>query len=396
MTNGRRGAGARVAPPRDELGAHMSIAGGLHRALERGAELACGSVQIFLKNQRQWAAKPMADEDVRAFAAARRATRTAAVFAHASYLINLGAPDDAAWRQAVDVFTDELERGEALGLRCVVIHPGSHMGRGVELGLARVTSALDEATRRTAGYRIRIALENTAGAGNALGRTFGELGELMRRAARPERLGICVDTCHLFTAGYDIPRASRWEAAVEERAKAVGLRSVLAFHLNDAPAPLGWARHLGLLGRWRAHVAQTVGDAVDGSVHADAGLAVAHRDDQVSGLSAHAVEREQRVDVVGHAAAEALEQVTGDPEDHAGLGPVEPDGIDRPLDHARSLHEHELRRVGEREEPLGRRSGGGVLRAQREDTGDQNAEGIAGVIGHDGQRRSCPRAPCAA
>ncbi len=155
MTNGRRGSGARVAPPRDELGAHMSIAGGLHRALERGAELACGSVQIFLKNQRQWAAKPMADEDVRAFAAAWRATRTAAVFAHASYLINLGAPDDAAWRQAVDVFTDELERGEALGLRCVVIHPGSHMGRGVELGLARVTSALDEATRRTAGYRIR-------------------------------------------------------------------------------------------------------------------------------------------------------------------------------------------------------------------------------------------------
>ena len=239
MTNGRRGTGARVAPPRDELGAHMSIAGGLHRALERGAELACGSVQIFLKNQRQWAAKPMADEDVRAFAAARRATRTAAVFAHASYLINLGAPDDAAWRQAVDVFTDELERGEALGLRCVVIHPGSHMGRGVELGLARVTSALDEATRRTAGYRIRIALENTAGAGNALGRTFGELGELMRRAARPERLGICIDTCHLFAAGYDLRRATGWEAAVEECSKSVGLSRVLAFHLNDARAPLG-------------------------------------------------------------------------------------------------------------------------------------------------------------
>src|SRR2546425_746164 len=205
MTNGRRGAGARVAPPRDELGAHMSIAGGLHRALERGAELACGSVQIFLKNQRQWAAKPMADEDVRAFAAARRATRTAAVFAHASYLIHLG----------------------------------SHMGRGVELGLARVTSALDEATRRTAGYRIRIALENTAGAGNALGRTFGELGELMRRAARPERLGICIDTCHLFAAGYDLRRATAWEAAVEECSKSVGLSRVLAFHLNDARAPLG-------------------------------------------------------------------------------------------------------------------------------------------------------------
>src|SRR5213594_4089730 len=94
---------------RDELGAHMSIAGGLWRALERGAELDCGAVQIFLKSHRQWAARPMTDEDVRAFAAARRATRISAVFAHASYLINLGAPDDAAWRQAVDVFTDELE-----------------------------------------------------------------------------------------------------------------------------------------------------------------------------------------------------------------------------------------------------------------------------------------------
>ena len=223
----------------------MSIAGGLYRALERGAELECGSVQIFLKNQRQWAARPMSDEDVRAFAAARRATRIEAVFAHASYLINLAAAGDTSWRQAVDAFTDELERGEALGLRCLVIHPGSHMGQGIALGLARVTAALDEATRRTDGYRIRIALENTAGAGHTLGRTFGELGELIGSAARPERLGICIDTCHLFAAGYDIRRAPGWEAAVKECAKAVGLERVLAFHLNDARAPFasGLDRH---------------------------------------------------------------------------------------------------------------------------------------------------------
>ncbi len=223
----------------------MSIAGGLWRALERGAQLECGAVQIVVKNQRQWAAKPMADEDVRAFAAARRATRIGAVFAHASYLINLAAPDEAAWRQAVDAFTDELERGEALGLRCLVIHPGSHLGRGLEPGLARVAAALDEATRRTAGYRIRIALENTAGAGNAIGRTFGELGELIRRATRPERLGVCIDTCHLFAAGYDIRSAAGWEAAVGACATAVGLRRVLAFHLNDARAPFasGLDRH---------------------------------------------------------------------------------------------------------------------------------------------------------
>src|SRR5262249_36693317 len=136
--------------------------------------------------------------------------------------INLAAAEDTAWRQAVDVFTDELERGEALGLRCVVIHPGSHMGRGVEFGLDRVTAALDEAARRTAGYRICIALENTAGAGNALGRTFVELGELVRRAARPERLGVCIGTRHLFPPGYGLRRASGGEAAVDGCGKAGG------------------------------------------------------------------------------------------------------------------------------------------------------------------------------
>ncbi len=162
----------------DELGAHMSIAGGLHRALERGWALDCGAVQIFLKNQRQWRARPMTDADVRAFHAARRQTGIRHVFAHASYLINLGAPGDAAWRQAVDAFTDELERAEALALSCVVIHPGSHLGAGVEAGLARVVAALDEVTRRTPGHKVKIALENTAGAGHVIGRTFAELGAL--------------------------------------------------------------------------------------------------------------------------------------------------------------------------------------------------------------------------
>jgi deoxyribonuclease-4 len=223
----------------DELGAHMSIAGGLHRALERGRELDCGAVQIFLKNQRQWSAKPMADAEVRAFHAARRQTRIRHVFAHASYLINLGAPGDAAWRRAVDAFTDELERAEALGLACVVIHPGSHLGTGVATGLARVRAALDEATRRTAGYNVRVALENTAGGGHAIGRTFAELGALLARAARPERIGICVDTCHLFAAGYDVRGEAGYRLAMAELSGAVGVDRVLAFHLNDARAPLG-------------------------------------------------------------------------------------------------------------------------------------------------------------
>jgi deoxyribonuclease IV len=224
---------------RDEIGAHMSIAGGLHLALERGRELDCGAIQIFLKNQRQWAAKALTSEEVRTFAAARRASAIRHVFAHASYLINLGNPDTSLWAQAVAAFTDELERAEALGLSCVVIHPGSHMGAGLETGLARVTAALDESLARTPGYRVKIALENTAGAGNSIGRTFGELATLIERAARPERIGVCLDTCHLFAAGYDLRTQTGYRRAMDECEATIGRRRVIAFHLNDAKAPLG-------------------------------------------------------------------------------------------------------------------------------------------------------------
>ena len=223
----------------DELGAHMSIAGGLHRALERGAGLRCGAVQIFLKNHRQWAARPLEEEEVRAFTAARRATGVRHVFAHASYLINLGAPGVPQWRQAVDALTDELERAERLGLSAVVIHPGSHLGLGVSAGLARVVQAIDEVSGRTSGYRVKIALENTAGAGGCLGKSFAELGAMLRGVRAPERLGVCIDTCHLFAAGYDIRHRAGWDRAVDECRREVGLARVLAFHLNDAKSGLG-------------------------------------------------------------------------------------------------------------------------------------------------------------
>jgi len=231
----RRGAG----PPADLLGAHMSVAGGYYRALERGHALGCGAVQIFVKNQLQWRARPLTDEDVRLWKAARRETGIRHAFAHASYLINLGTPRAAEWRRAVGAFQDELERAEALGLSLVVIHPGSHKGAGRRAGLARVAAALDELTRRTRGARVRIALENTAGAGDTLGRTFAELGWLLDRARHPERLGVCLDTCHLFAAGYDLRSRAGYEAAMAECLTAVGLEAVRAFHLNDAKAGLG-------------------------------------------------------------------------------------------------------------------------------------------------------------
>jgi deoxyribonuclease-4 len=196
-------------------------------------------VQIFLKNQRQWAAPALTGADISAFAAAWRRTRVRHVFAHASYLVNLAAPDAGQWARAIDVFTDEVERGEALNLSCVVIHPGSHVGSGEAAGLSRIVAALDEVTRRTPGYRVRIALENTAGGGGSLGRTFEHLGAIVGRVARPERLGICLDTCHLFAAGYDIRTAGGWREVLDECVATVGLERVLALHLNDAQSALG-------------------------------------------------------------------------------------------------------------------------------------------------------------
>jgi deoxyribonuclease-4 len=228
-----------VTPTRDELGAHVSIAGGLALAPGRGRALGCGAIQIFLKNQRQWAAPPLDPAAARAFRAARRRAGIRHAFAHGSYLVNLATPEPAAWRQAVDTFADELERAAALDLHCLVVHPGSHLGSGREAGLAAVARAVDEALARTARARVCVALENTAGGGNALGGTFEDLAGIIGRVRRPERVGVCLDTCHLFAAGYDIRTPAGYAAAIERCARTVGLGRVLAFHLNDAAAGLG-------------------------------------------------------------------------------------------------------------------------------------------------------------
>jgi deoxyribonuclease IV len=223
----------------DLLGAHMSIAGGVYRALERGLEVGCSVVQIFLKNQLQWTAAPYTEEDIRRFSKAWKATRMRTVFAHSSYLINLAAPAETEWKRAVAAFHDELERAEALGLPFVIIHPGSHRGEGLEAGMGRIVAALDELTARTRGYRVMVLLENTAGGGATIGRTFEELEMLLGAVKEPERVGVCLDTCHLFAAGYDLRSPEGYEAAMQACARHLGMRRVRAFHLNDAKAPLG-------------------------------------------------------------------------------------------------------------------------------------------------------------
>jgi deoxyribonuclease-4 len=223
----------------DNLGAHMSIAGGLPNALLRGREVGCSIVQLFLKNQVQWVGRTLEADEVAEFKRQQAATGIGPVFAHATYLVNLAAPDETEWLRSVSAFHDELERAERLGLPFVVIHPGAHKGGGRRLGGRQVVRALDDLHARTAGYRVRIALENTAGAGSLLGARAEELGAILRRVRCPERVAVCLDTCHLFAAGYDIRTAAGLADALGRFDRAVGLDRVVAFHLNDAKADLG-------------------------------------------------------------------------------------------------------------------------------------------------------------
>jgi len=228
-----------AVPERDQLGAHVSIAGGLPDAVRRAVDAGCGAFQIFLKSQLRWAGRRLDDAEATAFRQALSASGLRHAFAHASYLINLATPDLAAHARAVAALADELERAERLGLPFVVLHPGSHRGAGMAAGLEALVQALDELTERTAGWRVRVALENTAGAGGLLGARASDLGQVFARVRRPERLALCLDTCHLFAAGYDIRTARGFGRALAEFDRAVGRDALVAFHLNDAKTALG-------------------------------------------------------------------------------------------------------------------------------------------------------------
>ena len=151
------------------FGAHMSIAGGLHRAFELGAQAGCDCIQVFVKNQRQWRAPAMTEDQVRAWRKAQADSDISPVIAHSTYLINLASPDDQLWQRSIDAFVDELERCERLNIAGLVIHPAAHLGRGIDWGIARVAQALDVIHARTKGFAVKTALETTAGQGSCLG-----------------------------------------------------------------------------------------------------------------------------------------------------------------------------------------------------------------------------------
>ncbi|MGB8645689.1 MAG: deoxyribonuclease IV [Anaerolineae bacterium] len=221
------------------LGAHVSIAGGADLAIERGTEFGCEAIQIFTKNNNQWRAAPLADEVVERFRANLAASDIHPVVAHGSYLINLGTSDQALWKKSSDSLQTELERCERLGVAFFVTHPGSHTGAGIEPGLANVARALNAVHKRTHGYRVMTLVEHMAGQGTNLCSAFDQIARLFDMVEDQTRIGVCLDTCHLFAAGYDYRTPDKYAALMEEMDRAFGLDRVRCIHLNDSKTPLG-------------------------------------------------------------------------------------------------------------------------------------------------------------
>lgn len=225
-------------PPGVLLGAHCSTAGGVAQAIVRAQACGFTAGQLFVKNNKQWFAPPLPDEEAKAFRKAREASGVH-FFAHNSYLINLANRDATIFDMSVKAMIAELERAEAMALPFIVMHPGSHGGAGEEAGLARIVEGIDLILKATAGYRCKLALEITAGQGNALGYRIEHLTHLIEHVADETRCGICLDTAHLFAAGYDIRTQEGYESLVAEIEKQMGTRRVLGLHLNDSKVPLG-------------------------------------------------------------------------------------------------------------------------------------------------------------
>lgn len=217
----------------------MSIAGGLAEAFARGRAAGCDTIQIFTKSNSQWRARPLEEREVEAFRAAEHQSGVSPVLAHTSYLINVASPEPMLFRKSVEALCLEAERAESLGVPSLVLHPGAHLGRGIEEGLKRVAEALDILHARLPDTRLRILLEGTAGQGTALGVRFEELAAIFALVAHPERLGVCLDTCHLFAAGYEIRTAKGYRETLRAFEATVGLHRLKAIHLNDSKGDRG-------------------------------------------------------------------------------------------------------------------------------------------------------------
>ncbi len=220
------------------LGAHVSIAGGIFKALERGESIGCDSIQIFTKNQRQWKAKPYNEKDIVRFKENFKKSRIKKVVAHSSYLINLGSPKKESLIKSRESFIDEITRCHLLSVPMIVVHPGSHLGHGEKEGIKIITESMNFIIEKTSHTDVKILLETVAGQGTNIGYRFEHIKEIMDGIENKQRVGVCFDTAHVFEAGYDIRSKESFQKVLEEFDRIIGLDNLLAFHINDSKTPL--------------------------------------------------------------------------------------------------------------------------------------------------------------
>jgi deoxyribonuclease IV len=221
------------------LGAHLSIAGGLPRAVDRAEASGCQALQIFTKSAGQWRARELPPEEIALFKRRIRQTKIRPVVAHNSYLINVAAADPALRQKSIDALRDELDRAEMLGLDGLVMHPGSYTSGTEADGLKLIADALADVLASRPDGRTRLLLEQTAGQGTNLGHRFEHLAEIIDRLGGSRRVGVCLDTCHLLTAGYDICSEDGYHKTFAAFGTIVGFSRLKAFHLNDSKKPCG-------------------------------------------------------------------------------------------------------------------------------------------------------------
>ncbi|MGI8905249.1 MAG: deoxyribonuclease IV [Candidatus Sumerlaeaceae bacterium] len=221
------------------LGAHMSTAGGMPRAIERGESIGCTAIQVFVKGNTRWQWPPLKPEDIKQFREGMERKSIRSVIAHAIYLVNLCSDKPEFVRKSIDDMIDEVNRCDVLGIPGVVMHPGAHCGAGCEAGIEAIAHGLNEVFASTPKGTARILLETTAGQGSCLGNQFEELAAIIDGVERKDRLGVCLDTCHVFAAGFDVRTREGYDLMWKDFDRIVGRKMLMAIHLNDSKQPLG-------------------------------------------------------------------------------------------------------------------------------------------------------------
>lgn len=221
------------------FGCHVSAAGGVSKAFQRGVDIGCSAIQIFSKNQKQWKPKPFDDEEVTAYHDEQERTEIGTVIIHDSYLINLCAPDPAMLKKSHTAFEDEIYRADLLKVPYLIFHPGAHLGKGEEWGIKMIAESLNKSIDKFPDSRVMLLLETTAGQGTGIGYTFEQLRSIIDLVDDDNRMGVCLDTCHVFAAGYDIRTNESYNAVFKEFDEVLSLDRLKVIHVNDSKKAYG-------------------------------------------------------------------------------------------------------------------------------------------------------------